>query len=115
MGELGKAVDELQQIRLSDRKVYEYINALFPLADGATDQQKKNLLKLKEDVKMRYFEAPDLRQVGKNGYRFINAISDFATHARALRASTNYRENLFARTVEGNAMIDRAYQLLRAA
>ncbi len=115
MGELGKAVDELQQIRLSDRKVYEYINALFPLADGATDQQKKNLLKLKEDVKMRYFEAPDLRQVGKNGYRFINAISDFATHARPLRASTNYRENLFARTVEGNAMIDRAYQLLRAA
>ena len=115
MGELGKAVDELQQIRLSDRKVYEYINALFPLVDGATEQQKKNLLKLKEDVKTRYFEAPDLKQVGKNGYRFINAISDFATHARPLRARNNYRESLFARTVDGNALIDRAYQMLRAA
>ena len=115
MAELGKAVDELQQIRLSDKKVYEYINALFPLVDGATEQQKKNLLKLKEDVKLRYFEAPDLKQVGKNGYRFINAVSDFATHAKPLRARNNYRESLFARTVAGNALIDRAYQMLRAA
>ena len=115
MAELGKAVDELQQIRLSDKKVYEYINALFPLVDGATEQQKKNLLKLKEDVKLRYFEAPDLKQVGKNGYRFINAVSDFATHAKPLRARNNYRESLFARTVDGNALIDRAYQMLRAA
>ena len=115
MAELGKAVDELQQIRLSDKKVYEYINALFPLVDGATEQQKKNLLKLKEDVKLRYFEAPDLKQVGKNGYRFINAVSDFATHAKPLRARNNYRESLFARTVDGNALIDRAYQMLQAA
>ena len=115
MAELGKAVDELQQIRLSDKKVYEYINALFPLVDGATEQQEKNLLKLKEDVKLRYFEAPDLKQVGKNGYRFINAVSDFATHAKPLRARNNYRESLFARTVAGNALIDRAYQMLRAA
>ena len=115
MAELGKAVDELQQIRLSDKKVYEYINALFPLVDGATEQQEKNLLKLKEDVKLRYFEAPDLKQVGKNGYRFINAVSDFATHAKPLRARNNYRESLFARTVDGNALIDRAYQLLQAA
>ena len=115
MAELGKAVDELQQIRLSDKKVYEYINALFPLVDGATEQQEKNLLKLKEDVKLRYFEAPDLKQVGKNGYRFINAVSDFATHAKPLRARNNYRESLFARSVDGNALIDRAYQMLRAA
>ena len=115
MGELGKAVEQLQQIRLSDRKVYEYINALFPLVEGASEQQKKNLLKLKEDVKLRYFEAPDLKGVGKNGYRFINAVSDFATHAKPLRTSANYQESLFARTVEGNPLIDRAYQMLQAA
>lgn len=115
MGELGKAMDQLQQARLSDRKVYELIDALFPLIDGATEQQKKNLLKLKEDVKLRYFEAPDLKTVGKNGYRFINAVSDFATHGKPLRTRAGYRENLFARTVDGNALIDRAYQMLQAA
>ena len=115
MGELGKAIDQLQQIRLSDQKVYEYINALFPLMDGITEQQKKNLLRLKEEVMTRYFDAPDLQHVGKNGYRFVNAVSDFATHGKPLRQSGQYKENLFARTVEGNALIDRAYQLVQAA
>ncbi len=115
MGELGKAIDQLQQIRLSDQKVYEYIDALFPLMDGITEQQRKNLMRLKEEVKMRYFDAPDLQYVGKNGYRFVNAVSDFATHGKPLRQSGQYKENLFARTVEGNALLDRAYQLVQAA
>ena len=88
---------------------------MFPLVDNATQTQKKNLLRLKEDVKVRYFEAPDLKGVGKNGYRFVNAVSDFATHSEPLRKRANYKESLFARTVEGNALIDRAYELVKAA
>ena len=115
MAELGRSIDRLNQIRLSDQKVYEYINARFPLADNATEQQKKNLLRMKEDVKARYFEAPDLKHIGKNGYRFVNAVSDFATHSKPLRERSTYRENLFSRTIEGNPMIDRAYSLLQTA
>lgn len=115
MKELGKAIDQLNRIRLSDQKVYEYINALFLLADGATETQKKNLLRLKDEVRLRYFEAPDLQHVGKNAYRFVNAVSDFATHAQPLKRRMNYRESLFAKTVEGNAMIDKAYELVQAA
>lgn len=114
MKELGKAIDALNKIKLSDRKVYEYIDALFPLVDNATETQKKNLLRLKEDVKIRYFDAPDLKGVGKNGYRFVNAVSDFATHSEPLRRRENYKESLFAKTVEGNAMIDKAYELVKA-
>lgn len=99
-------------MKLSDRQVYEYIDALFPLADNPTEQQKKNLVRMKEDLKARYFDAPDLRHVGRNAYRFVNAVSDFATHAKPLRERANYRESLFARTVDGNAMIDKAYELV---
>ena len=115
MGELGKAVERLRQIRLSDRQVMAYIDQLFPLYEDPTPVQKKNLLRMKEDVRIRYADAPDLQHVGKNGYRFINAVSDFATHAKPLRESATHRENLFARTVEGNALIDRAYRLRGAA
>ena len=80
-----------------------------------SDQQTKNIKKLQEDMKMRYFDAPDLQDVGKNAYRFINAVSDFATHAEPIRRTANYKENLFARTVEGNPMIDKAYQMVLAA
>ena len=66
-------------------------------------------------MQLRYFEAPDLKHVGKNAYRFVNAVSDFATHAKPLKERANYRENLFAKTVEGNALIDRAYELMKAA
>ncbi len=115
MAELGLAIDRLNRKKLSDRQVYEYIDALFPIVDNATEQQRRNLLKLKEDVKLRYFEAPDLQHVEKNAYRFVNAVSDFATHAKPLRERGNYKESLFARTVDGNAMIDRAYELVKAA
>ena len=78
-------------------------------------RQKRNILKLRADMEKRYFKAPDLQDVGNNAYRFINAVSDFATHAEPLRKTSNYNENMFARTVEGNPLIDRAYQLLCAA
>lgn len=114
MTELGKTIDQLNQQKLSDRKVYEYIDALFPLVDNASEQQKKNLFRMKEEMKTRYFDAPDLAHVGKNAYRFVNAVSDFATHAKPLRERANYRENLFARTIDGNAMIDKAFDLVKA-
>ena len=56
-----------------------------------------------------------LQHVGKNAYRVINAVSDFATHAKPLKERAKYKENLFARTVDGNAMIDKAYEMVKAA
>ena len=66
-------------------------------------------------MKLRYFEAPDLDHVGKNGWRFVNAVSDFATHAEPIRRTKNYNENLFLRTAEGNPLINRAYKMVLAA
>lgn len=115
MAELGRTIAQMNQQKLSDRQVMEYIDSLFPILPNPSGQQVKNMLRMKEDMKARYFDAPDLQHVGKNAYRFINAVSDFATHAKPLRERSGYRENLFARTVDGNAMIDRAYELVKAA
>ena len=62
-----------------------------------------------------YLSAPDLKDVGNNGYRFVNAVSDFATHSTPRRKTANYKENIFARTADGNPLIDRAYQMVLAA
>ena len=64
-------------------------------------------------MKARYFEAPDLQDVPRNAYRFLNAVSDFATHGKPLRESGSYRENLFAKVMDGSAVIDRAYGLVK--
>ena len=115
MAELGKTIDYLNQQKLSDRQVLEYIDSMFPLLLNPSEQQVKNIMRMKEDMKARYFDAPDLQHIGKNAYRFINAVSDFATHAKPLRTRSGYRENLFSRTVDGNAMIDKAYEMVKTA
>ena len=115
MDELGKEFENLRTKKLTDKKVMEYIEILLPIEDGSTPQQIRNMKRLREDMKIRYFDAPDLQHVGKNAYRFVNAVSDFATHTQPLRKTANYRENLFSRTVEGNPLIDRAYQMVNAA
>lgn len=115
MDSLGKEFERLRKIQMSDEQVKEYIELLLPLEKNATLTQLRNIKKLRADMESRYFEAPDLQSVGKNAYRFVNAVSDFATHANPLRRTANYNENLFARTVEGNPLIDRAYQMVCAA
>ena len=115
MDQLGKEFDNLRRIQLTDQKVKEYIEILLPMEGDMTPLQRKNIFRLREDMQARYFDAPDLKEVGNNAYRFINAVSDFATHAQPLRKTANYKENLFARTVEGNPLIDKAYQMICAA
>lgn len=115
MDSLGKEFEKLREQKITDRQVQEYIGRLLPAEKGASPIQEKNTRKLREDMAKRYYDAPDLQGVGNNAYRFINAVSDFATHSRPLRRTANYGENLFIRTMEGNPLIDRAYQLVSAA
>ena len=115
MGRLGTEVSRLSKIELSDRKVMECIDLLLPMDDQPTEIHKKNIARVREDLKIRYLDAPDLQHVGKNAYRFLCAVSDFATHAKPLRKTANYQENVFAKTVDGNPLIDRVYELVLCA
>ena len=115
MNELGKGFEDLSRKRLTDAAVDEFIKVLLPFADDASETTEKNILRLRKDVATRYFDAPDLQGLRKNGYRFINAVSDFATHAAPIRRTKNYQENLFNKTMEGNPLTDKAYRLVMAA
>lgn len=114
MNELVKEADALKRRRVSDAEVDEYVKMLLPIAADATEITESNVKKQREDLKKRYYYAPDLAEIGKNGYRFINAVSDFATHSKPLRETKKYQENLFLKTMEGNPLIDKAYQLMAA-
>ena len=116
MSKLGKEFEELKRQKLSERQVKGYIELLLPLEKTSSLVTAKNVKKLRDDLRARYYDAPDLQDVGgNNAYRFINAVSDFATHNEPLRRTANYKENLFMRTMDGNPMIDRAYQIVKAA
>ena len=112
MNELSKEADRLTGRKVSDAEVEEYIKLLLPIPTNATEITEKNIRSMRKDMRNRYVYAPDLREVGRNAYRFINAVSDFATHSQPIRRTKNFKENLFLKTMEGNPLIDRAYQMV---
>ena len=114
MDALGREFEALSRMKLTDHKAEDCMNALLPLDEGMGRVQKSNILKLREDMKARYFDAPDLKDMPKNAYRFLNAVSDFTTHGKPLRESGNRRESLFSRVMDGNAALDKAYGLVRS-
>ena len=115
MEHLGTEFERMRRQKLSERQIREYMEMLLPVEKDASPIAVRNVQKLREDLKTRYFDAPDLKGLGNNAYRFINAVSDFATHAAPIRRTKNYKENLFLKTYEGNPIIDKAYQMILAA
>lgn len=115
MSKLGSEFENLRKIKLSDRQVMEYIKTLLPYENEENAHHVRNINRLREDMQRRYFDAPDLKDVGNNAYRFVNAVSDFATHSEPIRRTRNFKENLFSKTVEGNPLIDKAYQMVCVA
>ena len=115
MKALDDELEELAAKRLTGQAVTRMLAQFFPQEEDMSDMQKKNNRKQLMDLRSRYFDAPDLKDMGHNGYRFINAVADFTTHAQPMRRTENYNENLFLRTANGNTMIDKAYKMLKAA
>lgn len=103
---------KLQKMDMDD--IEKCVNELLPIDEMYTEQKKKNVQKLRDDLMFRYLFAPDLINVEPSAFRFVNAVSDFATHVDPLRKTANYKENLFMKTIDGNAFIDKSYMICKA-
>ena len=113
---LDEELGNLKLQKLNDAKVKEYVETLLPLKENEPSQvRKRNIEAMRKDLLYRYFFAPDLVDVEKSAYRFINAVSDFATHTSEHKETKNYQINLFDKSVNGNPLIDKAYALVKAA
>lgn len=115
MDALDGEIERLAEKKLSGKTVMRLLEEFFPQDGDLSDIQRSNNKRQLDDLKMRYFDAPDLRDMGHNGYRLINAVSDFATHREPSRRTCNFKENRMLRIVGGNRMIDRAYRMVQAA
>ena len=81
---------------------------------------QKDIIDVQDDLYARYFDAPDLQEMGHNQFRLWNAISDYATHTDLHKNTKGYKEKLFMSVVNDNAMgkaklIDFGYRLAKAA
>lgn len=68
----------------------------------------------RNDILRIYHEKPDLVGTEHTAFRFVNAVSDYATHTTDHKNTRNYQENLFMKTIDGHNLIDTAYKLALA-
>ena len=76
-------------------------------------QKIRNIEAMRQDLMCRYLYAPDLTDIEHSAYRFVNAVSDFATHREPFRRTANYQENMFMKTIDGNALIDMSHKMMK--
>lgn len=115
MAELKKECEELALKKIDNNKVIEFIKYLVPEEDDMSQRQKTNIKDLRNDIWYRYTYAPDLRDREQTCLRFLNAVSDTASHREPTRRTANYNENHFIALINGGDLIDKAYQMCKVA
>lgn len=107
--------EELHKIKLNEFSLYKTINDIIPITEDMTDRQKTNQKSIRDDILLRYNEAPDLKVLDQTGARLVQAVADTTSHMEPFRQTENFKENRFKKTIDGNAMLDRAIGILLAA
>lgn len=109
--------DELLKQEFADLVKKATVDAkVVSIADYLKQQKYEEKLERKrKDILDIYFDKPDLKETEHTAFRFVNAVSDYATHTKDHRNTKNYQENLFMRTVDGHSLIDTAYLIAKSA
>lgn len=111
MDELKKECEKLALKNIDKDKLIKLINMLLPENEDMTKGQVENLRTTKNDIWVRYTYAPDLVDREQTMLRFLQAVSDTASHKTPTRLTKNWRESRFMDLVGGNDLIDKAYQI----
>ena len=106
---------ELNKIKLTQKQVEDYVCKLIPMPLDPSQQCRLNVNHKRDELMNVYLESPDLAHVDKSAYRLINAVSDYATHARPLKMTKNFYETRLIGIIDGNNLIDKSYKMLKEA
>jgi len=109
---MSEQAEKLAQEKVTDSYFEQFIMKLLPFDANESERQKRNVKELREDLTLRYFEAPDLSTIRGTKWGILQAVSDFETHRTPQRITDTYKEKLFDSFMSGNQMIDVAYELV---
>lgn len=111
---LKEDAEDLVSKKFSDLQVAKMINALLPeIKPEMSDRQRNNIMTMKENF-IKCYNADDLANFKGTGWGFVNAASDFMTHTSVIDKNV-YTESRFIKVLNGNNLIDKARELVKAA
>lgn len=106
MMHLDGAALQLANVTVTDEKLEKILNEMFPLKENATERQKNTVQAVKDEFMICYF-MPDLAKFRGTGWGVVNAMADMVDHSKPRRDTGNYRENNWARIMDGHELVDR--------
>lgn len=107
--------EDLYKVKLNEFSLYKTINDIIPITEDMTDRQKINQKAIRDDILLRYNEAPDLKVLDQTGARLVQAVADTTSHMEPFRQTANFKENRFKKTLDGNILLDKTIGILLAA
>lgn len=113
LAEMEHFCEDLRRKELTNNDVISLIDTLLPYSKKESEINKRNVDEQRSRLNAVYFQKEDLKELGNNAYRFINAVSDYSTHNIPTRQTATYDENLYQSSFIGsNPMIEKAMALL---
>lgn len=114
MDGLAVQADVLANSSVSEDEIHQILDELFPIGKDASDRQKNNVEKAKSEIMVCYL-APDIAKFLGTKYGFMNAMSDWCSHATPARNTADYQSNNWGRIIDGHPIFDKAYELVTAS
>lgn len=111
MTNLGEYADMLTNITVDEAMLNKILGKMFPLGKDASDRQKANVEKLKENYMVCYL-APDIAKFRGTAWGALNAMTDMVGHSAPNRETQNYAENRWNAIMQGRTMVDEFAGLL---
>lgn len=109
---MEQKIEQQKRCLLEEKHIDNFLSQMFPFSAEDTPRVKETAMDMRNEVKSVYYQTDDLDGYENSGFRFVNAVSDWATHRVPKRQTANYRNNLFKNTLEGNKYIDMAVDMI---
>lgn len=111
MDHLAVYADQMANTTVTDDKIKAILEEMFPIAEDASDREKRNVKAVRDEYMICYF-APDILKFKGTAWGALNAMSDMVSHNAPRRMTSNYQENNWGRIMDGHAMMDKMASLL---
>lgn len=104
--------EALALTKMTESQVKNAIDFLLPIPKKATESEANRVNAHRNELFYRFMKAPDLADMELSAYRFVNAVSDYATHSWAGKDLVAHKEHLFAETIDGISLINKARRIM---
>lgn len=110
---LTRQAESLLRVPMTEVRYQGLVEALLPFPSDGNDQAQRNALERRAQL-WRAIEADDLENIRGTGWGAIQAVADYAQHYSLRPLNQSQRENRFLETTAGNAIVDRAREMVLA-